>query len=98
MRKKTLLSWSSGKDSAWELHVLRQDPNINVVGLFCTVNRVFDRVAMHGVRGAALTASKKCRASSSANPDFILLDRPLKSRRVSAYKVIYGEYAMHIFN
>jgi diphthamide synthase (EF-2-diphthine--ammonia ligase) len=50
MRRKTLLSWSSGKDSAWALHVLRQDPGVEVLGLFCTVNRAFDRVAMHGVR------------------------------------------------
>ena len=50
MKRKTLLSWSSGKDSAWALHRLRQDPEIEVVGLFCTVNQKFDRVAMHGVR------------------------------------------------
>lgn len=49
-REKTLLSWSSGKDSAWALHVLQQDPHIDVTGLFCTVNQAFDRVAMHGVR------------------------------------------------
>ena len=50
MSRKTLISWSSGKDSAWALHVLKQDPSVNVVGLFCTVNRMFDRVAVHGVR------------------------------------------------
>lgn len=50
MSRRTLLSWSSGKDSAWALHVLQRDPLIDVVGLFCTVNKVFDRVAMHGVR------------------------------------------------
>ena len=50
MRKKTLLSWSSGKDSAWALHTLKQDPGIDLVGLFCTINKEFDRVAMHGVR------------------------------------------------
>jgi uncharacterized protein (TIGR00290 family) len=48
--KKTLLSWSSGKDSAWALHVLRQDPDVVVAGLFCTINEEFDRVAMHAVR------------------------------------------------
>jgi uncharacterized protein (TIGR00290 family) len=48
--KKTLLSWSSGKDSAWALHILRQQPDIEVTGLFCTVNQEFERVAMHGVR------------------------------------------------
>ena len=50
MRRKTLLSWSSGKDSAWTLYKLRQNPEIDLVGLFCTVNKEFNRVAMHGVR------------------------------------------------
>lgn len=53
---KTLVSWSSGKDSAWTLHVLRQDPTIEIVGLLTTVNAAFDRVAMHGVRRTVLTA------------------------------------------
>ncbi len=34
MTKRTLLSWSSGKDSAWALHLLRQQPEIEVAGLF----------------------------------------------------------------
>lgn len=50
MKRRTLMSWSSGKDSAWALHVLQQNPEIDLVGLFCTVNKEFDRVAMHGVR------------------------------------------------
>lgn len=53
---KTLLSWSTGKDSAWSLHVLRQTPEIEVVGLFSTVNAAFDRVAMHAVRRQILEA------------------------------------------
>jgi uncharacterized protein (TIGR00290 family) len=54
--KRTLLSWSSGKDSAWTLHVLRSDPTIELCGLVTTVNAEFDRVAMHGVRRAVLEA------------------------------------------
>lgn len=50
MRKKTWLSWSSGKDSAWALHVLRQSGEYEVAGLFTTVNSAFGRVAMHAVR------------------------------------------------
>jgi uncharacterized protein (TIGR00290 family) len=50
MRKKTMLAWSSGKDSAWALHILKQDPEFEVVGLFSTVNEAFNRVAMHAVR------------------------------------------------
>jgi uncharacterized protein (TIGR00290 family) len=48
--KRILLSWSSGKDSAWSLHVLRQRVEYEVVGLLTTFNEVEDRVAMHAVR------------------------------------------------
>jgi uncharacterized protein (TIGR00290 family) len=51
---QTLLSWSSGKDSAWALHTLRQNPNFDLAGIFCTVNQAFQRVAMHAVRVALL--------------------------------------------
>ncbi|MFY9854706.1 MAG: ATP-binding protein, partial [Terracidiphilus sp.] len=54
--KRVLLSWSSGKDSAWALHVLRQQPGIEVVGLLTTLNTEFQRVAMHGTRRAVLEA------------------------------------------
>jgi uncharacterized protein (TIGR00290 family) len=53
---RTLLSWSTGKDSAWSLHALRQQPDVQVVGLFTTVNAAFDRVAMHAVRRKLLEA------------------------------------------
>src|ERR1700683_3372369 len=46
--KRVLLSWSSGKDSAWALHILRSNPAIELVGLVTTLNTEFDRVAMHG--------------------------------------------------
>ena len=50
MKKKTILSWSSGKDSAWCLHVLKQSHEYEVVALLTTMNSVFDRVAMHSTR------------------------------------------------
>src|SRR5436190_1870542 len=50
---KTLLAWSSGKDSAWTLHVLRQQ-GIEVSALLTTLNQAADRVAMHGVRRTML--------------------------------------------
>ena len=56
---KILLSWSSGKDSAWTLHVLnRQHPGA-VAALLTTVNQAFDRVAMHGVRREVLEAQAR---------------------------------------
>lgn len=54
--KRTLLSWSSGKDSAWALHLLRQQREYEIVGLLTTFNRVADRVAMHGVRRSLVRA------------------------------------------
>jgi uncharacterized protein (TIGR00290 family) len=51
---KTLVSWSSGKDSAWMLHVLKQDPAIEIGALLTTMNQEFDRVAMHAVRRTLL--------------------------------------------
>lgn len=48
--KKILLSWSSGKDSAWALHVLRQQGQYEIAGLMTTFNAAFDRVAMHSTR------------------------------------------------
>jgi len=57
--RPTLLSWSTGKDSAWTLHVLRNDPETQVVGLVTTVNQVHERVAMHAVRDALLEAQAR---------------------------------------
>ena len=54
--KRVLLSWSSGKDSAWALHLLRQQPDIELVGLLTTLNAEFQRVAMHGTRRSVLEA------------------------------------------
>ncbi len=48
--KRILLSWSSGKDSAWSLHVLRERAEYEVVGLLTTFNEEAGRVAMHAVR------------------------------------------------
>ena len=55
-REKALLSWSSGKDSAWSLHVLRGRGEFDVAGLLTTVNETYERVAMHAVRLELLEA------------------------------------------
>jgi len=50
MQPKLWLSWSTGKDSAWALHVLRNRCEFEVTGLLTTCTSAFDRVSMHGVR------------------------------------------------
>jgi uncharacterized protein (TIGR00290 family) len=52
---KILLSWSSGKDSAWTLHTLRQS-GANVAALLTSLNETAGRVSMHGVREEVLRA------------------------------------------
>jgi uncharacterized protein (TIGR00290 family) len=53
---KTLVSWSSGKDSAWMVHVLRQRGDIEIGALLTTINESAQRVAMHAVRVDVLKA------------------------------------------
>lgn len=53
------LSWSSGKDSAWALHLLRQRADLQLVGLLTTVNEPMGRVAMHAVREQLLEAQAR---------------------------------------
>jgi uncharacterized protein (TIGR00290 family) len=62
MKIKVMASWSSGKDSAWMLHRLKQDPSIEVAGLLTTMNEEFDRVAMHAVRRQMLEAQSHAAA------------------------------------
>jgi uncharacterized protein (TIGR00290 family) len=59
VKQKVLLSWSSGKDSAWALHCLQRGGEYQVAGLLTTLNAAFDRVAMHSTRRALLEAQAK---------------------------------------
>ena len=53
---KVILSWSSGKDSTWALHLLRQRPDVQIAALITAFNAEADRVAMHAVRRALVEA------------------------------------------
>jgi uncharacterized protein (TIGR00290 family) len=59
-RLKTLVSWSSGKDSAWLVHTLRSSmPEYEICALLTTINQDADRVAMHAVRTEVLEAQAR---------------------------------------
>ncbi|HEX3775887.1 MAG TPA: hypothetical protein VHV51_15550 [Polyangiaceae bacterium] len=58
-RPKLILSWSSGKDSAFALHTLRAQNAYEIVGLLTTVNQVHERVAMHAVRRELLQSQAR---------------------------------------
>lgn len=66
--KRVLLSWSSGKDSAWALYQLQQQVDVELVGLVTTVNEVHQRVAMHAVRRSLL----KKQAEAAQLPLYII--------------------------
>src|ERR1700722_15318197 len=55
-KPKAWLAWSSGKDSAWALHKVRESGDFEVVALVTTVNSVYQRIAMHAVRESLLDA------------------------------------------
>jgi uncharacterized protein (TIGR00290 family) len=55
-RPKALISWSSGKDSAYALHEIRKANEFDVVGAVTTVTETFGRVSIHGVRQEILLA------------------------------------------
>jgi len=55
-RPKALISWSSGKDSAFALHEIRRANEYDVVGALTTVTETFGRVSIHGVRQEILLA------------------------------------------
>jgi uncharacterized protein (TIGR00290 family) len=59
MSRRVLLSWSSGKDSAWTLHTLRKDRAVEVIGLLTTINTTHQRVAMHSTRLAIVEAQAR---------------------------------------
>ena len=60
-RPKALISWSSGKDSAFALHEVRSAGAFDVVGALTTVTETFERVSIHGVRQEILRA--QCEAA-----------------------------------
>jgi uncharacterized protein (TIGR00290 family) len=55
-KPKALISWSSGKDSAFALHEVRRSGEFDVVGALTTVTETFGRVSIHGVRQEILHA------------------------------------------
>src|SRR6266852_962989 len=55
-RPKAIVSWSSGKDSAFALHQIRTTEAFDLVGVLTTVTAEFQRVSMHGVREELLDA------------------------------------------
>ena len=58
-KPRAWVCWSSGKDSAWALHVLRQEGAVEVVGLLTTITEPYARVSMHGVRVEVLDAQAR---------------------------------------
>jgi uncharacterized protein (TIGR00290 family) len=90
MRKRVMLSWSSGKDSAWALKLLRLDPDVDLVGLFTTVNREFDRVAMHAVRRTLLDAQA---ASIGLPLEAIPIPHPCSNQDYEAAMAAFVEQA-----
>lgn len=85
MRKKLLLSWSSGKDSAWALHLLRRDERYEIAGLVTTINSAFDRVAMHSTRHELVEAQ-----AQAANLPLIAVPLPWPCSNIEYERIMSG--------
>ena len=98
MSRRVLLSWSSGKDSAWALHQLRRQDGVEVVGLLTTFNESADRVAMHAVRRSLVEAQ----AAAARLPVWpVLLPQPCSNaeyeeRMAAAVARAVGEGVTHV--
>jgi len=86
MKKKVLLSWSSGKDSAWALYELLNSLDFEVLGLFTTINKKYGRVAMHSTR---LEILKKQAEAVSLPIHIIELPDPCSNEQ---YEIIMKEF------
>jgi len=58
-RAKALVAWSSGKDAAWALHLVRQEARVEPVGLLVTITELYQRSSMHGVRRELVEAQAR---------------------------------------
>ena len=99
---KAWLSWSTGKDSAWALHTVRQQNGVEVVALLTTVNAQFQRVAMHAVRESlldaqALAAGLPLIKISIPNPcpnaqyEQAMEEAMSQARAAGVYHVVFGD-------
>ncbi len=59
MKPKAIVSWSTGKDSAFALQRVREQGQLEVVGILTTLTAEFGRVSMHGVRESLLDAQAR---------------------------------------
>jgi uncharacterized protein (TIGR00290 family) len=86
VRKRVLIAWSGGKDSAWALHVLRRQPDVEIAGLFTIIHEDVARVAVHAVRTALLVEQ----ASAAALPLHTLaIPRPCPN---AVYEKVLSEF------
>ena len=87
-RPRALISWSSGKDSAFALHEVRRTGAFDVVGALTTVNESFGRVSIHGVRESVLHAQL---ASAGLRPRVVPIPYPCSNE---AYEARMGAAVM----
>src|SRR5437868_11922600 len=88
-RPKALISWSSGKDSAFALHEVRRAGEFDVVGALTTVTETFGRVSIHGVRQEILLA--QCEAAGLP-PRIVPIPYPCPNE---VYEARMGEAVAH---
>ncbi len=102
MRPRAVVSWSSGKDSAFSLYEVRRAGALEVAGLLTTVTETYARVSMHGVRETILDAQARAAglpiwkvSIPSPCPNSVYEDRMGRAleelKRAGVTRVVFGD-------
>lgn len=98
-KTKVLLCWSGGKDCALAFYYLKVNPEIELIGLICTVS-ASDRVGLHGVRKDLITKQAALMSlpvyfiyTSIENyeEDFLTGIKSLKNRSIQFDNIAFGD-------
>jgi uncharacterized protein (TIGR00290 family) len=102
VRPRALVAWSTGKDSAFALHVVRERGDVEIVGILTTLTAGYGRVSMHGVREEVLDQQAgalglPCRkvwippACVNADYERAMADATASARADGIARIVFGD-------
>ena len=103
IKKKVVLSWSGGKDSAYAYYKIQKDENLELIALLTTITSEYDRISMHGIRRSLLESQVKSLGDIQLEEIFIsqkatneeynlkMEEAITKLQGLNIYSVVFGD-------
>jgi uncharacterized protein (TIGR00290 family) len=102
MRKKAVVAWSGGKDSALALYEILRSGSYEVIALLTTVAKDHDRVGIHDVRRVLLEQQAKAlrisleelfipKGASNAEYETVLVEAFKRHRSNGVSSIVFGD-------